>query len=1247
MNPSVLFSKRSVIALLSLIAPAAGAELCMSTDAGQTQLSLCGRAPFHSTTAQVTDARLVEVTGSSVSVVVWNETPAGAATVPYYAVSLDAQSVNVVDPTSYDLRLRYARFDPAIETPGVDGALTSDPSNRIYIVQFLTPPLSVFREQLRALGAAIHRPLHNHAHVVEMSATVKGMVEALPYVRAVVPYHPAYRLEPYLVANLANLETLLPQQRYNIMVFERGLAQKTALANQIVTLGGTINRLTPGGFLLEATLTPTQLLAVAQSNNVAFIDRWSEPSTDMDVARQVSGAYYAELTRLPPFLGQGVIGEVLDGYLNVLHQAFRTNPPVVHGAMESLDDGHGTMVFGTVFGDGTGASDEHPELLSPSKGMVPYAQGVFADYRSMTDRYCHTCELVSSDCAVCDSPDPAPPYQAVFQTNSWGNDQTWDYSNVSRELDDIVFTYDILLCQSQGNCGNCPACNCVASCQAPRCSRPEAWSKNVVTVGGVYHLDNTVFADDSWTGTGSGVRASIGPAADERIKPDLTNFFDLVQTTREGSYTPSFLGTSAATPITCGDFGLFFQMWHEGVFPVSQFWGGPVAPSGGQASVFESRPHASTAKAMLINTAMQYDWNVEGTDPHHTLTRDKQGWGMPSAGKLLALACRDAFLLVVNETDVLTEYTGLGYTVHVPPGAAALKITLVYTDPAGNPASDLAMVNHLYVYAYQNEDITSLGPPYYGNYGLRSDIWSPPSVGPWVEPWVPDTVQNIFVKDPVPGSWGIVVSMAGPVYVDARPETPDIDDVDYALVVSVDFDCDAGPGSRLDSEEIADGTKPDCNRNGVPDSCDIATGASSDANGNAIPDECEPPAIVWNDDPLSPDRTTRSLRFRVAALPAAPPEQTAIKVELVSLHHPNPRNAAQFPPPNASRYSTFDTNTNGVCSGATTGPNYNGHPCNNANPDCLGGNPNPAVTTDDGVCSSLVACTAAGESVPPNASGQGGCARWVGRPGTFYEAQDDQTIGQPYRLARLQCTPFYTDWVAETHPPISPVSLIAVVGAEIMPSSEYRVQTYGASCNGCEALCTNVSAPVQMLTRRHGDLYLKYNPGGPPPLTVQPDVVDVSRVVDSFKKLSTGLVKAISKIYPNLPEHNLDVDTNDISAVVEAAKGSAYKYGGPCPCPSAATCGALECPTGADGVCIGSALPGLGPDAKCIKTCTGGPNDGEPCLNGRHCGNTCATGPKAGQWCDDNSGCADNTCTIVGTCGTPLCRDRCGRCTPP
>jgi len=482
--------------------------------------------------------------------------------------------------------------------------------------------------------------------------------------------------------------------------------------------------------------------------------------------------------------------------------------------------------------------------------------------------------------------------------------------------------------------------------------------------------------------------------------------------------------------------------------------------------------------------------------------------------------------------------------------------------------------------------------------------------------------------------------------------------------------------------------------------------------------------VVWDPDPLSSGRTTRSLRFRVSppATATATPEQSAIKVTLVDLQRPNPRNVWRFPTPNASRFAAFDTNVNGVCSGATETPNYNGHPCNTAlagcpcngdvalpllSPtsgpqpnvvdvacvvDCWQGNCSCCVNSCDvncdgtvseddvnatacllrllpsttccggadahcvcnttdcgpnyeahkGVCIGnpappLVACAGSGEDLTPDAGGgfQGGCARWVGKPGTFMESQGPPSNG-PFRAARLQCTPFYYDWVTETAG-----GTIAVVGAEIVPSSEYSVQAYGPSCKGAEGGCTNVSAPVQMLTRRSGDVASEFNP--PATTTGQPSALDVTRLVDKLKDVAGAPVKAISQIQPNLVELNGDVSALDIVAGVDAVKELPYSFSGPCPCPSLATCNALACSTPT--TCIDSALPGLGAGSTCVKTCRSGDNVGDPCVNHSHCPGgfcgevlRCASGPNAGLDCASDAGCP------MGTCGWGYCRDRCGRC---
>jgi len=179
-----------------------------------------------------------------------------------------------------------------------------------------------------------------------------------------------------------------------------------------------------------------------------------------------------------------------------------------------------------------------------------------------------------------------------------------------------------------------------------------------------------------------------------------------------------------------------------------------------------------------------------------------------------------------------------------------------------------------------------------------------------------------------------------------------------------------------------------------------------------------------------------------------------------------------------------------------------------------------------------------------------------------------------------------------------------VVGAEIVPSSEYSGEVFGASCLGTEGTCTAVSAPVTMYTRRSGDAAPNFNP---PSTTGQPDALDVAAVVNKLKNLPGALVKAITQLQPNLPELNADVNALDIVAVVDGVRGVKYGFSGPCVCPSTVLCG--------------GACPCTSPNI-CVKTCVGGANIGEPCIDStRHC-------PGG------------------GTCGTPLCRDRCGRCKP-
>ena len=212
------------------------------------------------------------------------------------------------------------------------------------------------------------------------------------------------------------------------------------------------------------------------------------------------------------------------------------------------------------------------------------------------------------------------------------------------------------------------------------------------------------------------------------------------------------------------------------------------------------------------------------------------------------------------------------------------------------------------------------------------------------------------------------------------------------------------------------------------------------------------------------------------------------------------------------------------------------------------------------------------------------------------------------RAARLQCTAYYHNWWAEP--------VVYVVGAEIIPSSVYQVQSFSPNCIGNEATCADVSAPLQAITGRYGDAASPFNP---PPTTDQPNAFDITRLVDKFKSVPGAPNKARAQLQPNLLELNADESALDVTTAVFAYKGYAYPHSGPCPCPSLAVCGALAC--AAQGTCTGSALPGLGGGSICVRACNGGANDDDPCIDDTHC-------PGG------------------GTCGAGFCRDACGRCSP-
>ncbi|MBM4108245.1 MAG: peptidase S8 [Phycisphaerae bacterium] len=623
-------------------------------------------------------------------------------------------------PISHRVLLRYAQFDPLAGEPAVPATLRADAASRLAIIQFTTQFIESHALALAARGVRLRWSVGEHTFVAELAPADRPAVAALPFVRWIGDMHPAYKLEEPLLAMLAG-DAGRGEARYSVLLLEQGHASKRRAAAAIEALGGRADKAEGDGLVIEATLTPDQLLKAARLDEVLWIDRAFAPTLYMDNVRVVGGAN--NLESVAGFTGAGVRAEVMDSELRTTHNDFQRNPPIRHGPVGSASQSHGTSVFGIVFGTGT---------VNPAgRGMLPDAQGIFASYTSFGNRYTHTAQLLQ------------PPYEAVFQTNSWGSCCTTAYGSQAADADNMLFQNRITLLQAQANNGNTS-------------SDVIAFAKNLVSVGAVRHYNTLTLADDAHLGTSG----STGPATDGRIKPDLCFWYDSIFTTSSSSntsYTSSFGGTSAATPTTAGHFGLMFQMWNAGIF------GNPVNPGG---TVFSNRPAMSTAKALMINSASPYPFAGQAAD----LRRVRQGWGRPDVSRLYAAR---AAMFVVNETDPLLNLERRAYDVVVAPATPELRATMVYTDPAGIPNSTRHRVNDL------DLKVTSpAGVVYWGNNGLLDANASTPGGSPNTV----DTVENVWVTAPSPGTWTAEV-IASELVQDARPQSPALD-ADFALVVS-------------------------------------------------------------------------------------------------------------------------------------------------------------------------------------------------------------------------------------------------------------------------------------------------------------------------------------------------------------------------------------------------------------------------------------------------------------------------------
>ncbi len=584
-------------------------------------------------------------------------------------------------------------------------------TKKYYIVQFTGPVQDAWKQEITSLGASIYTYVPNNAFVFKMDENVRSRVDALDLVKWTGEYEPSYKYEPELTGN-ANIQLSgsgpETDSTYYVLLFSS--EDNGKVTNAVISMKGKV--LSGSGNILKVQIPASRLPEIAALNEVSWIEEYMQPEILNDVAADIVTANNIRNTYA--LKGKGQIVAVCDTGLdtgvndNSMHADLRgriLNLIDLRNDGSAADqNGHGTHVAGSVLGNG--ALSER--LYS---GMAPEARLVFQAAGDSTGSLYVPADMNN------DLFKPAYDKGARIHTNSWGNSSvSGTYDVLSQQVDSFMWEHpDMLILFAAGNKGADSDSTGVIDTDS---IVSPGTAKNCLTVGAsenyrpswtsyTYGLNwpsrypvNPVYAD-YLANNPNGIAAfsSRGPTDDGRIKPDLVAPGTFIFSTRSSlvqgaGYYTYMSGTSMATPITAGAAALVRQYYMD----------------------IEGLPGPSAAliKATLINGAYDMTPGQYGTGTTQEITGwpgYSQGWGRVDIENSIfphnSVAVKYHDRVRLNDTGNSWNVTyDLNYTTH------PLRITLVWTDYPGSPASAVMLVNDL--------DLTVIGPhgeTYLGNGG--------------------------------------------------------------------------------------------------------------------------------------------------------------------------------------------------------------------------------------------------------------------------------------------------------------------------------------------------------------------------------------------------------------------------------------------------------------------------------------------------------------------------------------------------
>ncbi|MCX7918166.1 MAG: S8 family serine peptidase [bacterium] len=624
------------------------------------------------------------------------------------------------------------------------------------IIQF-TKPLSIAEKQkLTELEVILHQYLPVNAYFATVKKENLATVKSLDFVYGVGNIDPQDKLAYGIKKRL----TMMGEQD-KLAVIIYFYPDVTAEEKNKVYMKLSNDTCGSIGSKQQAVyLTKKQILELA--NEDAVYQLWLTPNPKIPFNRKAADT--SDIDQIQPggdagynLTGAGVIlGEWDEGSVRATHYDFATSRVIQKDSPAGMS-GHATHVAGTMVGNGA----TEPLTLGMAYEGTLWAYDWNNDFP----------ELRSAALTIIASNHSYGyvrgwhPESGLFTTDWWWFGDTTvnltedylfgKYIVESAEVDDIVYDTNIIVCRAAGN-DRTDVGTSGAHYHGDEWPTPvhtfycihssDAWdsggfdtlegiavAKNVIVVGAVYYILADPFSTDSIRMT---TFSSWGPPDDGRIKPDLCasgiNVYSTYSTHDYAHLVNS--GTSHATPVVTGTIGLLTQLYRQ--------QHGALA-----------RPTAAEMKAILIHTAFEAG-NTAGPDYRF-------GWGLLNGRGAADLLVANATTAINNKYIVNDTYFGSPKTyTRISDGTQPIKVTLVWTDPAGNANTGglddatPTLVNDL--------DLMVVTPSTTIRYPYQLDKTNPAKAATTLGPNHLDNVEQIVIDAPVEvGPYQIQVSHTG------------------------------------------------------------------------------------------------------------------------------------------------------------------------------------------------------------------------------------------------------------------------------------------------------------------------------------------------------------------------------------------------------------------------------------------------------------------------------------------------------